>query len=89
MSGGPWPVEERSSDTWRGFNDAPFYIVLVHLLPSEAEARQAVADAVEVYAAQARSYAVTGPLKQGSGLSADEGVTAKTQVEAVAVCLGG
>lgn len=85
-------VEERSSEIWRGNNDAPFYLIIVHLLPSKAEARQGVRDAVDVYAAQTGSYAVTGPLKvgvEGAGLSADEGFTAKTQVQAVAACLGG
>jgi hypothetical protein len=81
-----------SSDTWRGFSDAPFYAVIVHLLPSDADARRVVADAVDVYATRAGSYAVTGPSKvgvEGAGLSADEGVTAEAQVQGVAACLGG
>lgn len=85
-------VEERSSDTWRGFHDGPFYAVIVHLLPSEREARQAVADAVDVYAAQSGSYAVTGPFKvgvEGARISSTEGAEAEAVVQGVAACLSG
>jgi hypothetical protein len=51
----------------------------VTLLPSEAEARQAVADAVDVYAAQAGQYAVFGPFKPSAGgqLSPDDAALAE------------
>jgi hypothetical protein len=85
-------VEERDSDFWRGYNDSPFYQISAALLPTEAEAQQAVADAVDVYAEQAGSYAVTGPVRasvEGAGLTGDEGQVASQLVQAVASCLGG
>jgi hypothetical protein len=69
-------VEQRSNDFWRGYNDSPFYQVGVALLPTAAEARQAVADATDVYAAQearmssrvppSRAQAVNSPLTKQS-----------------------
>jgi hypothetical protein len=84
-------VEQRSNDFWRGYNDSPFYQVGVALLPTEAEARQAVADATDVYAAQGGVYVITGPAKPSAGgqLTADEAFTAEQQVGAVATCLRG
>jgi hypothetical protein len=84
-------VEQRDTDYWRGYNDSPFYQVGVALLPTEAEARQGVAAATDVYAAQGGAYLVTGPAKPSAGgqVTPDEAATAEQQVEAVAVCLGG
>ena len=86
-------AEQRDSDLWRAFNTTPFYGIRVALLPTDAEARQAVQAAVDVYAARAGRYAVLGPLKpgvEGAELdTSDEGASASNQVQAVATCLGG
>lgn len=83
-------VEERASDLWRGYHGSPFYQVTVHLLPSAAEARQVVNDAIDVYAAQGGEYAVTGPATVAAGglLEGDGGLEANRIVEGVASCLG-
>ena len=86
-------AEQRDTDLWRAFNTTPFYGIRVALLPTDAEARQAVQAAVDVYAARAGRYAVFGPLKpgvEGAELdTSDEGASASNQVQAVATCLGG
>jgi hypothetical protein len=83
--GGLSNVEEQDTDLWRAFHDGPFYAVIVEQFSSEAEARQAVADATDVYAASAGMYSVTGPLKG----SAVDGAEAEELVRGVASCLGG
>lgn len=84
-------MEERSSDFWRGYHDGPFYQVGVALLPSRTEARDAVNDAVDTYAAQAGEYVVTGPARPSAGGQAipDEALEAERLVREVASCLGG
>jgi len=85
-------VEERDSDFWRAYHDGPFYQVSVQLLPSPAEARDLVNDAIDVYAAQAGEFVVTGPVKpgvEGAQLAGDEGLEANRLVREVASCLGG
>ncbi|HXG76403.1 MAG TPA: hypothetical protein VNJ53_07525 [Gaiellaceae bacterium] len=84
-------VEERSSDFWRGYHDSPFYQVSVQLLASEAEARDLARDAVDVYAAQAGEYVVTGPAKASAGgqVGPDEAAEAEALVQDVAACVGG
>ena len=83
-------VALRDDDLLRGLT--PSYGIYVHVLASEAEARQAVEDAVDVYAAQSGTYAVTGPLKagiEGAQSTAEEGAEADALVQEVATCLDG
>lgn len=83
-------VEQRDNDLWRGFHEGPFYAVIVHELRLPARARTVVREAVDVYAAQAGSYAVTGPFKagvEGAQATAAEGAEAEALVREVAACL--
>jgi hypothetical protein len=83
-------VEQRSNDYWRGNNNSPFYQVGVDELASAREARKAVRDATDVYAASGGKYLVTGPARPSAGgqLSTAEADTADSIVQAVASCLG-
>jgi hypothetical protein len=57
--------EQRDADLWRGGS------VRVHRMTSAAEARSAVRDAVDVWAAAAGRYAVFGTLKTSDESRAD------------------
>ncbi len=85
-------AEARGSDFWRATHGSPFYQVSVDLLASKVDAEQLVQGAVDVYAAQAGRYAVTGPARSttpGSALSAEDGDEAGAVVQEVATCLRG
>jgi hypothetical protein len=73
-------VEKRDSDLWRGFDPSDGTIVVVHLLPSAKEAKDAAKAADLVHAAAAGRYVVTGAAKS----SGNDGQI----VKAVAGCLG-
>jgi hypothetical protein len=84
-------TEQRESDFWRGYNESPFYQVSVDQLGSAGEARKAVRDATDVYAASSGTYLVTGPARPSAGgnLSSGEADAAQSLVDAVASCLSG
>jgi hypothetical protein len=64
-------VEQRGVNLWRGNNDEPFFLVLVHSLGSAEKAKEAARQANLVYAYAAGRYFVAGPVK----LADDQGIT--------------
>jgi len=84
-------VEARGSDLWRGNHEGPFYQVTIQRLATANAASDLASEAVDVYAAPAGRYVVTGPAKPAAGglLTADEGDEAGQVVEDVASCLNG
>jgi hypothetical protein len=71
-------VEQRDANIWRGFNDDPFFGVIVQSLPSAAKAKKAAHQADLVHAYAAGRYLVTGPVTSAD----DQGIT-----QTVADCL--
>lgn len=83
-------AEQRGPDLWRASHDELFYVVLIQDVATESVARSLVRDAVDVYAAQAGSYTVTGPARAGTAgalATSSEGAQAEAIVREVADCL--
>lgn len=82
-------VETREATLWRGFHDEPFYQVSVTDYETPVAAREAAAEATDVFAAHGGRFMVDGPTKPSAGGLVTESEAAEAQqiVDAVAACL--